>query len=52
MYFDGVEKLKEDQIIVEGMIWDTNGGLLEWSIRQGILQEEFPQWVRMCENVG
>lgn len=51
-YFNGIEKLKQDSIIVDGMIWDTNGGLLEWAIRNGLLESEFNKWTIMIENIG
>lgn len=51
-YFDGIEHIKKDTIIVEGTIWDTNGGLLEYAIRNGLLEQEFFKWTRMIENVG
>lgn len=51
-YFDGIEHIKKDTIIVEGTIWDTNGGLLEYAIRNGLLEQEFFKWTRMVENVG
>lgn len=51
-YFDGIEHIKNDNIIVEGTIWDTNGGLLEYAIRNGLLEQEFFKWTRMIENVG
>lgn len=52
MYFEGIEKLKNDEIIIEGTIWDTNGGLLEWAIRQGILKTEFRKYTRLSYNIG
>ena len=51
-YFDGIEHIKKDTIIVEGTVWDTNGGLLEYAIRNGLLEQEFFKWTRMVENVG
>ena len=29
------EQLENADFIVQGMIWDDNGGLLEWAIRNG-----------------
>lgn len=51
-YFDGIKNIKEDEIIIKGTIWDTSGGLLEWAIRNGLLEQEFFKWTRMVENVG
>lgn len=51
-YFRAVKKLKEDQIIIKGTIWDTSGGLLEWAIRNGFLETEFYQWTDMVWNIG
>lgn len=51
-YFRAVKKLKEDQIIIKGTIWDTSGGLLEWAIRNGLLETEFSKWTDMVWNIG
>lgn len=52
MYFEGIERLKIDDIIVEGTIWDTNGGIMEWAIRQGLLKQEFRKYTRLSYNIG
>ena len=42
--FDEKKKMLEDaEIIVSATIWDSNGGLLEFAIRNGLLQE-WPIW--------
>lgn len=44
--------IENDEIIVTGMIWDSQGGLLEWAIRQGLLQDVCRRWVKYVLNVG
>lgn len=49
------EKIKEienSDIVVSGMIWDTSGGIMEWSIRNGLLETEFSKWTKIVWNVG
>lgn len=47
------EKIQEATIIVNGMIWDTNGGVLNFAIRNGLLRElEFYNWVILNYEVG
>ena len=38
---------------VNGMIWDTNGGVLNFAIRNGLLRGwEFNDWVVLNYDVG
>ena len=46
------EKLDSAEYICEAMIWDTNGGILEWAIRNGFLESEFLEYCLVCWNVG
>lgn len=49
------EKKKEIEsasLIVSGMIWDTAGGLLEWAIRNGFIEDNFYNNCVICYNVG
>ena len=52
-YEEKKEKIQEATIIVNGMIWDTNGGVLNFAIRNGLLREwEFNDWVILNYDVG
>lgn len=47
-----VKQVQEAQIVIYGMIWDSNGGLLEWAIRNGFIEDNFRQYSVLCWNVG
>lgn len=51
-YLEKKKQIEEADLTVMGMIWDTNGGLLEWSIRNGFIQDEFRRNSVMVWNVG
>lgn len=52
-YQEKKEKIENAEIVVSGTIWDTNGGLLAYAIRNGILNEwEFSDWIVLNWNVG
>ena len=52
-YEEKKEKIQEATIIVNGMIWDTNGGVLNFAIRNGLLRGwEFNDWVVLNYDVG
>jgi hypothetical protein len=44
--------LDESSIIIDTMIWDTNGGLLEWAIRNGFIESEFYEWLILQKDIG
>ena len=45
-FLEKVEKIEEATILVEGTIWDSSGGILEYAIRNGILRNYvFRQWL-------
>ena len=46
------KQIEEADLIVSGMIWDSNGGLLEWAIRNGFIEDEFRRNMVMVWNVG
>lgn len=46
------KQIEEANLIVSGMIWDSNGGLLEWAIRNGFIEDEFRRNMVMVWNVG
>lgn len=47
-----INRIKEAEKICQGMIWDSNGGILEWAIRNRFLQSEFWDWTIYVQNVG
>ena len=52
-YEEKKEKIENAEFIISGMIWDTNGGLINYAIRNGLLEEwEFDNWVVLTWNVG
>lgn len=53
IYFDETEeRIKNAYAVISGMIWDTDGGILEYAIRNGFLPNEFGDFCVMSENVG
>lgn len=51
-YADKVKQIEESTILVYGMIWDTNGGVLECAIRQGFLEKEIYPWTNFVFHIG
>lgn len=51
-YKRAIDKLNASEIIVSGIIWDTQGGLLESAIRLGLLRKDFGKWLIIQQNVG
>ena len=51
-YNDKLNRVNNAENIVEMMIWDTSGGILEWAIRNGFLESEFEQYLVLCWNIG
>lgn len=46
------KQIEDADIVVQGMIWDSNGGLLEWAIRNGFIEDNFYRNCVICYNVG
>lgn len=46
------EKINNSVLSINDMIWDTSGGLVEWAIRQGFIEDNFPQYCIRVYNVG
>ena len=46
------KQIEEADLVVSGMIWDSNGGILEWAIRNGFIEDEFRRNMVMVWNVG
>lgn len=52
-FLEKVEKVENAGILVEGTIWDSSGGILEYAIRNGILRNyTFRQWLVDQLDVG
>lgn len=51
-YLEKKKQIEEADLVVQGMIWDTNGGLLEWSIRNGFIEDNFRRNHVVTWNVG
>lgn len=51
-YLRALDKLNSSDILVSGMIWDNNGGLLEWAIRNDFLKTTFRSWLVGQLDVG
>ncbi len=51
-YQEKLKRINEAKIVVETMIWDTSGGILEWAIRNGFLESNFYQYLILRWNIG
>ena len=51
-YLKEKERLDNSEIIICSEIWDTNGGLLEWAIRNDFIRQEFYEWLICQWDVG
>ena len=51
-YQKKLKRINEAKIVVEMMIWDTSGGILEWAIRNGFLESEYWRNLILRWNVG
>lgn len=51
-YLEKKKQIEESEIVIDGMIWDTSGGVLEWAIRNGFIEENFSGNCVICYNVG
>lgn len=51
-YKEEKERLDNSQIVITGEIWDTNGGLLEWAIRNDFIRKEMREWLLIQWDVG
>lgn len=47
-----LDKLDSSEMVISGIIWDTEGGLLEWAIRNDLLIDEFGQWCILNYHIG
>lgn len=51
-YQEKKRQVEDSEIVVQGKIWDTSGGLLEWAIRNGFIEDNFYRNCVICYNVG
>ena len=51
-YQSRLDRIKNAFEIVCGEIWDTNGGIFEWAIRNGFLESEYRRNLVLCWNIG
>jgi hypothetical protein len=47
-----VEEILNAEFVVHGMVWDNNGGVLQWAIRNGFIEENFGKYCVLCWNIG
>ena len=45
-------QIEDADLVVMGEVWDTNGGLLEWAIRNGFIEDNFRANHVITWNVG
>ena len=51
-YLDKKKQIEEADLVIQGEIWDSSGGLLEWAIRNGFIEDNFWRNNVMVWNVG
>lgn len=51
-YLEKKKQIEEADLVVQGEIWDSSGGLLEWAIRNGFIEDNFWNNNVMVWNVG
>ena len=51
-YLEKKKQIEDADFIVQGTIWDSSGGLLEWAIRNGFIEDNFWNNNVIVWNVG
>ena len=51
-YEEKKRQIEEADFIIQGEIWDSSGGLLEWAIRNGFIEDNFWNNSVIVWNVG
>ena len=51
-YLNKKKQIEDADLVVQGEIWDSNGGLLEWAIRTGFIEDQFRRNSVIVWNVG
>lgn len=47
-----IKEANEKDLLLFGEIWDSNGGIVEWAIRNGFMKEELRRWCLLNYSVG
>lgn len=47
-----LDKFNKSNLLVSGCVWDTDDGILECAIRDGLLSKEFEEWLITQLDVG
>jgi hypothetical protein len=51
-YLDKKRQIEEADLVIHGKIWDSSGGILEWAIRNGFIEDNFWRNAVIVWNVG
>lgn len=51
-YEEVKKEIQDAWLVVNGEIWDSYGGLLEWAIRNGFITDCFRAYCRVSWNIG
>jgi len=51
-YMEKLNKIETSELVAEVTIWDSNGGFLEWAIRNGFLRSEWWTGLVVQMDVG
>lgn len=51
-YEERKQRLEKAKLTFNTTIWDSQGGLLEWAIRNGFIENNFPDYQLLVWNVG
>ena len=51
-YNERLQRLMDSEILVFGMVWDYDGGVLEWAMRQGFVSSNFSKWCLLDWQIG
>ena len=51
-YLNKKKQIEDADLVVQGEIWDSSGGLLEWAIRNGFIEDNFWNNSVIVWNVG
>ena len=51
-YMNKKAQIENADLVINGTIWDTSGGLLEWSIRNGFIEDNFRGNHVITWNIG
>jgi len=51
-YHEKVERIANASTVLSSTIWDTSGGMVEWAIRNGFIEDNFREFCLLVWNVG